>query len=88
VVTADELRGIETFSSLDDATLARLASVAADIALVPGEFAVHQGDERALLAVLDGRLETVQVVDGVEHVRGKRGAGDLIGEVPLTLGTV
>jgi thioredoxin reductase (NADPH) len=88
VVTADELRGIETFSSLDDATLARLASVAADIGLVPGEFAVHQGDERALLAMLDGRLETVQVVDGVEHVRGKRGAGDLIGKIPLTLGTV
>jgi thioredoxin reductase (NADPH) len=88
VVTPDELRGIETFSSLDEATLARLAAVAADITLVPGEFAVHQGDERALLAVLEGRLETIQVVDGVEHVRGKREAGDLIGEVPLTLGTV
>jgi len=88
VVTPDELRGIETFASLDDATLARLAAAAADITLVPGEFAVHQGDERALLAVLDGQLETVQVVDGVEQIRGRRGAGDLIGEVPLTLGTV
>ena len=88
MVTPDELRGIETFSKLDDATLSQLAAVAADITLVPGEFAVHQGDERALLAVLDGRLETVQLVDGVEQIRGRRGAGDLIGEVPLTLGTV
>jgi thioredoxin reductase (NADPH) len=88
VVTPDELRGIETFSSLDEATLARLADVAADIALVPGEWAVHQGDERALLAVLDGRIETVQAADGVDRVIGKRGAGDLIGEIPLAHGTV
>jgi thioredoxin reductase (NADPH) len=88
VVTADELLAIEAFAGLADAVRRRLADAAADITLQPGEFAVQQGEDRALFAVLAGRLEGVQLVDGVERVMGKRVAGELIGEVPLTLGTV
>jgi thioredoxin reductase (NADPH) len=88
VVSGDELLAIEAFAGLSDAVRERIAAAAADFTLHPGEFAVHQGEERALLAVLEGRFETVQVADGVERVVGGRKAGDLIGEVPLTLGTV
>jgi len=88
VVSGDELLAIEAFAGLSDAVRERIAAAAADITLHPGEFAIHQGEERALLAVLEGRFETVQVTDGVERVVGGRKAGDLIGEVPLTLGTV
>ncbi len=52
-----------------------------------GEFAIHPGDERALYAVLEGHLETVAFVDGVERVVGGRRVGELIGEVPIALGT-
>ncbi len=47
---------------------------------------MHAGDERALFAVLEGRLETSTLVDGIERVVGGRSAGDLIGEVPIALG--
>src|SRR5262249_61540785 len=66
----------------------RLAEVAADVSLVAGEFAAQQGAERALFAVLEGRIEAVQLVDGVERVVGSREPGDVFGEVPITLGTV
>jgi thioredoxin reductase (NADPH) len=87
VLTADEVAGISIFAELDTAELERLSRVAADIRLAPGEYAVHPGDQRALLAVLEGRLETVAFVDGVERVVGGRGVGELVGEVPIALGT-
>ena len=40
-----------------------------------------------LFAVLEGRLETVNMVDGILRVVGGRGPGELVGEVPIALGT-
>src|SRR5262249_56389526 len=59
----------------------------ADIRLLPGEWAVSEGDERALLVLLEGKVETVKLVDGIERVIGGRVTNDVIGEVPIVLGT-
>src|SRR5947209_5133092 len=88
MVTADEIAGITIFAALDPSDRERLARAAADISLVPGEYAAHEGGERALFAVLEGRIEVVKLVDGLERVVGERRPGDIIGEVPITLGTV
>jgi thioredoxin reductase (NADPH) len=87
VVTADEIVGVSIFAALGTVEREQLSRVAADIRLVTGEYAVHAGDERALFAVLEGRLETVALVDGIERVVGGRDVGDLVGEVPIALGT-
>jgi thioredoxin reductase (NADPH) len=87
MVTADEIAGVSIFDTLGLVERERLSQLAADIRLVPGEYAVHAGDERALLAVLEGCLETIASSDGIERVVGGRRAGDLIGEVPIALGT-
>jgi len=87
VVTADEIRSVSIFSDLGPAECERLARTAADIRLQAGEYAIHAGDERALYAVLEGRLETIGVVDGIARVVGGRAAGDLVGEVPIAFGT-
>jgi thioredoxin reductase (NADPH) len=87
MVTADEIAGVSIFASLGDAERERLSRLAGDVRLAPGEYAVHAGEERALFAVLEGRLETVALVDGIERVVGGRAAGDLVGEVPIALGT-
>ena len=42
---------------------------------------------RALFAVLDGRIEPVKTVDGIDRVVGQRNPGDNFGEVPIALGT-
>jgi len=88
VVTPEEILGITAFAALDAADRERLSRAAADISLVPGEYAAHEAGERALFAVLDGRIEAVKLVDGIERVVGERRPGDIFGEVPITLGTV
>ncbi len=87
VVTAEEIAAVQILGALEEEERERLSRSAADIHLVPGEFAVNEGDERALFAVLDGHIEVVRVIDGIERVIGKRRPGDVFGEVPITLGT-
>jgi thioredoxin reductase (NADPH) len=88
LVTPDEIGQIGLFDELEAATRERLAHVAADIRLASGEYAVHEGDPRALFAVLEGHVDTIRRVDGIERPVGGRGAGEVFGEVPLTLATV
>src|SRR4051794_39587187 len=88
MVTPDEIAAIELFASLDQAEREQLCRAAADVRLVAGEYAAHEGSERALFAVLEGRIEPVKLVDGIGRVVGERRPGDIFGEVPLVLGTV
>ena len=87
MVTHEEIARIEVFAMLDAGEQERLARVAADVSLAPGDFAVHEGDDRALFAVLEGRLEAVKLVDGIQQVVGERLPGDVFGEVSIVLGT-
>ena len=87
MVTASEIASVPLFSELPGDECERLSQVAADIHLLAGEWAVSEGDGRALYAVLDGHLEVVKVFDGVPQMIGDRHPGDIFGEVPITLGT-
>src|SRR5687767_5094619 len=87
MVTADEIGSIAIFAGLSEADRERLARAAADLTLAPGEYAAHEGAERALFAVLDGRIEAVKLVDGIPRVVGGREVGEIFGEVPISLGT-
>ena len=88
MITAEEIGTVPAFAALDADGRERLAQAAADVSLVAGEYAANEGDERALFAVLSGRIEPVKFVDGIDRVLGSRAPGDLFGEVPITLGTV
>ena len=88
VVTADDIGAVAIFAALGPADRERLSRAAADITLMPGEYAAHEGSERALFAVLEGRVEPVKLVDGIGRVVGERRPGDIFGEVPIVLGTV
>jgi len=88
VVTADDIGAVAIFAALGPADRERLSRAAADITLMPGEYAAHEGSERALFAVLEGRIEAVKHVDGVARAVGERRPGDIFGEVPIVLGTV
>jgi thioredoxin reductase (NADPH) len=86
MLTVDDLAGIPLFASLPASELARVVGKAADIQLAAGEYAVHEGEQRALYAVLAGRIEVTKRFDGVERTIGKRGPGQVFGEVPIALG--
>ena len=88
MVTAEEIGAVTIFAELAFEERERLARVAADITLQPREYAAHPDAERALFGLLAGRIEAVQLVDGIERIVGNRSPGDVFGEVPITLGTV
>jgi thioredoxin reductase (NADPH) len=86
VLTIEELASVPLLSPLSAAELEQLARRAADIHLAPGEYAVHEGDERALFVVLAGKIEVTKRIDGIERTIGWRTPGQIFGEVPLALG--
>jgi len=87
VLTPDDIRAVPLFSTLASPQLELLARTSADIHLAPGEFAVHEGGDRALFAVLAGKMEVIKTFDGVERTLGWRAAGAIFGEVPMAIGS-
>jgi len=87
VIAPKELASVPVLAAVSSEELARLARKAADIRLGAGEYAAHEGDERALFVVLAGKLEVTKSIDGVERVIGARAPGQIFGEVPITFGT-
>jgi thioredoxin reductase (NADPH) len=85
MLTIDDIRAIPLFSTLPDTELEDLAHTSADMRLCAGEFAVHEGGERALYAVLSGKMEVIKTFDGVPRTLGWRVPGTIFGEVPLAL---
>ena len=88
MVTAEDIARVPVFASLDGAEREQLARAAADISLLPGEFAAQVGDEPALFGVLGGCIEVVKLVDGIERLLGERLPGAILGEVPITFGAL
>ncbi len=87
MLTIDEIRAVPLFAKLGGVELQRLVRTSADIRLRAGEYAVHEGGERALFVVLSGKVEVVKLFDGVERALGFRLPGAIFGEVPLAFAT-
>lgn len=87
MLTIDDIRQVPLFSTLAATELELLVHTCADLHLGIGEFAVHEGEDRALFAVLTGKLEIVKLVDGIERTLGWREPGTVFGEVPIAIGT-
>src|SRR4028118_2274495 len=88
MLTIDDVREVPLFSELPEVELKRLARTSADLHLGAGGFAVPEGGDRALYAVLAGKIEVVKLIDGVERTLGWRVPGQIFGEVPIAFGTV
>jgi thioredoxin reductase (NADPH) len=87
MLIVDDIRSVPLFSTLAETELERLARTSADLHLGAGEFAVPEDGDRALYAVLTGKIEVVKLFDGVERRLGWRGPGTIFGEVPIAFGT-
>lgn len=86
MILPSELTAIPLFAEVAPEDLARVAQNAADLRLAAGDYAAHAGDERALFVVLEGHIEVVKMVDGVERIIGERPPGDIFGEIPIIFG--
>ncbi|NHC46451.1 FAD-dependent oxidoreductase [Motilibacter aurantiacus] len=85
MISSAELARIPLFAELAPDLLALVARSAEDVVLRPGEFVAHEGDERALFVVVEGEVNLIKEINGVERVIGPRGPGELYGEVPVML---
>jgi hypothetical protein len=72
MLTADDIRSVPMLATLSERELEMLARTSADLHLAAGEFAVHEGGERALFGVLSGKIEVVKTVDGILRTIGWR----------------
>ena len=61
MITAGALRELRVFAALPEEALDYLSGSVEDIHLVPGEYFVHEGDERALFVVIEGLAEITKV---------------------------
>ena len=86
MLTVDDLLKAPLFSSLATTELQHLVRTSADIHVADGEVVVPEGGERALFAVLAGKIEVFKTIDGIERKLGSRLPGSIFGEVPLALG--
>jgi thioredoxin reductase (NADPH) len=87
MIAVEELVAVPFLAAAPAEDLGRLAQSAGDVRLATGDYAVHEGDERALFVVLSGRIEVTKSIDGIERVIGARAPGQMFGEVPITFGT-
>jgi thioredoxin reductase (NADPH) len=87
MLTTEDIKAVPLFSALEPKELEQLVHGCEDIHLTAGEFAVHEGGERAIFAVLAGKLEVVKLIDGIERRLGWRAPGTIFGEVPVALGS-
>ena len=85
MLSPDELTKIPLFATLAGPELDYLSRTVPDIHVAPGEYVVHEGTGRALIIVVEGRMEVTKVMDGEERVIAQRLPGTLFGEVPIIL---
>jgi thioredoxin reductase (NADPH) len=86
MIEASELAAMPLFAGVSLEDLARLAESAGDVRLGAGEYAAHEGDERALYLVLSGKIEVTKRIEGIERTIGWRAPGQLFGEIPIVFG--
>src|SRR4051812_22596141 len=85
MISIEELTKIPLFATLGEKELAYLAATVPDIHVAPGDYVANEGEGRALLIVIEGKLELTKRMDGVERVIANRLPGTLFGEVPIVL---
>jgi thioredoxin reductase (NADPH) len=72
MLTIDEVRAVPLFAVLSDGDLDRLVQTSADMQLRAGEYAVHEGGERARSVILATGVSWRRlVIDGFDRLLGK-----------------
>jgi thioredoxin reductase (NADPH) len=88
MITPDEVRAIPLFAGIAEPEVERLVHRSADLHFRKGDYIVHEGDARVLFILLEGEVDVTKSFDGVEKVIGHRSPREMIGEIPIALGTV
>ena len=87
MITSKDLPKISVFAGVNEKERDRLAKLAADISVEPGEWVVREGEEARFFVILEGELEVIKEVSGQCQVVARHHAGEFGGETPIFVGT-
>jgi len=85
VITAESLLDIPLLAPVPEHERTTIASRAADVRLLEGEWLLHEGEAPSFFALLSGSLAVSKRADDEEFRVTTYLAGDYFGEVPLLL---
>ena len=78
------LRDIPIFADLSAEYLELIANIAREEWYPQNTEIFHQGEEgNVMFAIVDGRLQVIRIVSGIEQVIAQRGPGDFVGEMAI-----
>jgi len=86
MLTPADFQKVEVFADIEPGECQRLCRKVADLSVKDGEYVCHEGDDRSLYGILEGRFEAVRLVDGAERVIGERRPGQVFGEMSIVFG--
>jgi thioredoxin reductase (NADPH) len=87
MITSKDLKDVPVFAGVDEQERQRLARLAADIHLEPGDWLLREGEESRFFVILEGELEVMKDFLGKLRVLRHASTGDFSGELPTFLGT-
>ena len=87
MITLEELRRVPLFAALPDDEAETLASRLADVRLREGDWLLQEGEQPSFFLVIEGSLDVLKLVHGVERQVDIYRVGTYFGEVPLLLGS-
>ena len=87
MITVDDLRQVPLFRRPSGQRGERWRSRLADIHLRDGDWLIHEGEQPSFFLLLEGSLELLKMVHGIERRLDEYRAGMYFGEVPLLLGS-
>lgn len=86
MLTPADFQKVEVFADIEPGECQRLCRKVADLSVKAGEYVCHEGDDRSLYGILEGRFEAVRLIDGAERVIGERHPGQVFGEMSIVFG--
>ncbi|KPK17592.1 MAG: pyridine nucleotide-disulfide oxidoreductase [Betaproteobacteria bacterium SG8_41] len=86
MLTPADFQKVEVFAGIEPGECQRFCRNIADISVTTGEYVCHEGDNRSLFGILEGRFEVVRLIDGAERVLGQRQPGQVFGEMSIVFG--
>ncbi|MGB6609685.1 MAG: FAD-dependent oxidoreductase [Acidobacteriaceae bacterium] len=87
MITSEDLKKVPVFAGVEEPERQRLARLAADISIEPGDWLLREGEEPRFFVILEGELVVLKDFLGQSHELRHSAAGDFSGEIPVFLGT-
>src|ERR1700722_19221866 len=87
MITSEDLEKIPVFAGIEEQERRRLARLAADISLEPGEWLFREGEEPLFFVILEGELEVLKEILGHSRQLTRAAVGEFAGEIPIFFGS-